>query len=176
MSTLRDVPSIAQLPLIFRTDVLPSDVDTVRRLVTSSGFFSDEEVSIAAELVQEALDRGAASGYDFVFAMSEGETVGYSCYGAIPGTESSFDLYWIAISQVHRGLGLGHVLLHRTEALIEEQGGTRMYIETSSRDQYQPTRAFYLRCGYREAAFLEDFYRSGDGKVIFVKELRKKPF
>jgi hypothetical protein len=47
-----------------------------------------------------------------------------------------------------------------------------VYVETSSRDQYEPTRRFYLKCGYRVDAVLEDFYAPGDGKVIFVKALR----
>jgi hypothetical protein len=34
-----------------------------------------------------------------------------------------------------------------------------------------PTHRFYERCGYRQAAFLEDFYAPGDGKVIFVRSL-----
>jgi hypothetical protein len=50
-------------------------------------------------------------------------------------------------------------------------GGRRIYIETSSRAQYEPTRGFYLKCGYRQETILEDFYAPGDGKVIYVKAL-----
>jgi hypothetical protein len=46
-----------------------------------------------------------------------------------------------------------------------------VYIETSNRPQYEPTRGFYLRCGYRIDAVLEDFYAAGDAKVIYVKAL-----
>ncbi|MDY6910698.1 MAG: hypothetical protein SWC40_12285, partial [Thermodesulfobacteriota bacterium] len=38
-----------------------------------------------------------------------------------------------------------------------------------SRSLYEPTRAFYHRCGYARAALLQDFYAPGDHKVIFVK-------
>jgi hypothetical protein len=44
-------------------------------------------------------------------------------------------------------------------------------VETSSRPLYEPTRRFYLACGYRLEAQLEDFYAPGDGKVIFLKVL-----
>jgi hypothetical protein len=47
-----------------------------------------------------------------------------------------------------------------------------MYVETSSRPQYGPTRTFYRRLGYRSAAELPDFYGPGDGQVIFAKQLR----
>ena len=46
-----------------------------------------------------------------------------------------------------------------------------MYLETSTRPQYVPTRAFYLRSGYEIAAELPEFYAPGDGKAIFLKVL-----
>ena len=50
-------------------------------------------------------------------------------------------------------------------------GDTRVYIETSSRDQYDPTRRFYVNSLYSQAALLEDFYAPGDAKVIYFKVL-----
>jgi hypothetical protein len=44
-------------------------------------------------------------------------------------------------------------------------------IETSTRPQYEPTRGFYLRCGYELAASIADFYAPGDGKAMYVKRL-----
>jgi hypothetical protein len=46
-----------------------------------------------------------------------------------------------------------------------------VYIETSNRPQYVPTRAFYERCGYECEAVLKEFYGPGDDKVIFAKAL-----
>ena len=57
------------------------------------------------------------------------------------------------------------------ETHIAARGGRRVYVETSSRAQYEPTRAFYLRCGYRVEATLADFYATGDSKVILIKVL-----
>jgi hypothetical protein len=54
---------------------------------------------------------------------------------------------------------------------IVREGRTRVYLETSTRAQYEPTRAFYLRCGYQIVAELPDFYAAGDGKAIFLKVL-----
>ncbi len=154
----------------WRETPLPGDAEKIKKLVRSSGFFSPEEVAIAAELVEERLTRGVQSGYFFLFA-DEGETlVGYSCYGPIPGTRSSYDLYWIAVDERYRGHGVGKRLLFRTEAIIRRMRGSRIYVETSSCDQYAPTRAFYEHTGYIQAAFLRDFYSPGDGKIIFVKE------
>jgi len=162
----------AGLSLMFREEVRPSDAGLVRDIVSSTGFFNAEEVDIAVELVDEALSRGASAGYFFVFADYEGGVAGYACYGPIPGTKSSFDLYWIAVRAELRGRGLGRMLMQRAESAVGEMGGTRVYIDTSSREQYAPTRGFYESCGYRKDAVLEDFYASGDSKVIYVKKLK----
>jgi D-alanine-D-alanine ligase len=147
------------------------DPEHVREIVESTGFFSPAETAVAVELVEERLQRGLESGYLFLFAERGDAMLGYSCYGPIAGTRSSFDLYWIAVHHDFRTQGLGSWLLRETETLIRDQGGTRIYVETSSREQYVPTRRFYERHGYFREALLKDFYAPGDGKVVYVKVL-----
>jgi ribosomal protein S18 acetylase RimI-like enzyme len=156
----------------FRDTVGDDDPARVGRLVEETGFFSDEERQIAIELVDERLAKGAASGYEFVFAERSGQLVGYTCHGRIAGTRSSHDLYWIAVHPRLQRRGLGRELIVRSERAIAAAGGTRIYVDTSSRAQYAPTRAFYERAGYTRAALIEDYYAPGDGLVIFQKVLR----
>jgi len=155
----------------FRRDVRKQDADHVRRIVKSSGYFFDHEIDVAVELVDEFLAKGDASGYRFIFAEKNGETLGYTCFGLTPCTVHSYDLYWIAVMESCRGSGLGKQLLLESEKDIHAAGGRRIYIETSSKEQYRSTQGFYLRCGYRQEAHLEDFYGPGDGKLIYVKVL-----
>jgi len=154
-----------------REEVCAADVERVRSIVASSGFFRPDEVAVAVELVDERLARGSASGYRFVFAEMEGETVGYACYGPIACTVHSYDIFWIAVQHDLRGQGLGKYLLQAVEARIARLGGRRIYIETSTLPQYEPTRHFYLACGYKTECILRDFYAPGDSKMIFVKVL-----
>ena len=157
--------------LLFREELSAADTGTVRDIVASTGFFNDEETAIAVELVEERLRRGDASGYHFVFAVEKGVEVGYACYGPIAGTEGRFDLYWIVVRNDRRGRGLGQTIMDAALERIRRMGGTRVYVETSSRGQYDPTRAFYATCGFAEAAVVEDFYAPGDSKVILVADL-----
>ncbi|MBN2352134.1 MAG: GNAT family N-acetyltransferase [Spirochaetales bacterium] len=153
----------------FRETVGAEDRVNVRRIVASSGFFSRPEIEVAVELVDDFIEKGPASGYHFIFAEREGKTIGYSCFGPIPCTTASFDLYWIAVEEGARHARLGSEILIRSEAAIKALGGTRVYVETSSRPQYEPTRRFYEGRGYRRETVLEDFYAPGDGKVMYVK-------
>lgn len=155
----------------YRENVNPVDTERVREIVHSTGFFSAEEVDIAVELVTERLIKGLESGYYFLFAEQKKQVLGYSCFGPISGTKASYDLYWIAVHNDCRGLGIGKRLIVETENAIQRMGGQRIYVETSSREQYQPTRAFYLVCDYFQEALLQDFYAPGDSKAIYVKAI-----
>ena len=153
----------------YRQEVRPADREAVRALVSTSDFFSTEEILIAVELVTERLLQGEKSGYFFLFSEREGQLAGYTCFGPVPATRHSYDLYWIAADNRLRRQGIGKDLLARSEELILKKGGRRIYIETSSRPQYAETLSFYRNCGYRITAFLEDFYAPADGKIILVK-------
>lgn len=158
----------------WRVTVQESDAAAVYALVRETGFFSESEEEIALELVEETLSMGKASGYEFVFADmpdKPGSLLGYTCYGPIPDTASSFDLYWIAVSPGQQRTGLGSELMRETERLALLQNAKRMFVDTSGREQYAPTRSFYERMGYWQEARLVDFYAPGDDKIIYAKTL-----
>jgi len=157
--------------ITYRQDVTASDRECVRCIVASTGYFSPAEVGIAVELVEERLAKGARSGYLFLFAETVRGVIGYTCFGPIAGTLSSFDIYWVAVHRDQQREGIGRKLLFVSESLIAEAEGRKIFVDTSSRPQYEPTRRFYERCGYRRAAVIEDFYGPGDGKIVYVKDL-----
>jgi ribosomal protein S18 acetylase RimI-like enzyme len=159
-------------PVAFRDAVRKSDIETVREIVEATEYFNASEVPVAVELVQENLAKGeAASGYSFIFADRDGRTVGYICYGLIPCTVSSYNLYWLAVLPDTQGEGIGKALMREAERRIREAGGTRIYIDTSYKAQYEDTRGFYEFLGYELDALLKDFYAPGDDKVIYRKVL-----
>lgn len=158
-----------ELDVRLREEVEQTDAVAVRDIVASTGFFYDHEIAVAVELVEERLAKGTASGYFFLFAESNGRVAGYSCYGPIACTAHSYDLFWIAVHGDFQGRGLGRLLLRASEERIAAAGGRRIYVETSGRDQYQPTRSFYEHCDYRREASLAEFYGPSDDKVIYVK-------
>jgi len=161
-------------PIVFRCEVQPDDRNQVRAIVASTGVFSPTEIEVAVELVDERLAKGSSSGYHFIFAECAGRTLGYACYGPIALTAASYDLYWIAVDKTCQGQKIGQLLLAKSEELIRAAGGGQIYIETSNRAHYAPTREFYLRCGYHQEALLKDFYAPGDDKVIYVKKVKSE--
>jgi ribosomal protein S18 acetylase RimI-like enzyme len=153
----------------YREQIKPSDLDAISRIVESSTFFSAEEIDLACELAQEKLSGGEACSYHFLFGEDEDFVWGYTCFGQIPATAGSYDLYWIAVDNHLRANGLGKQLLKKTEDIISASGGKHVYVETSSRYQYRTTHRFYEGCGYLKEALLKDFYAEGDSKIIYSK-------
>ncbi|MBP7653934.1 GNAT family N-acetyltransferase [Candidatus Dependentiae bacterium] len=156
--------------LNFRNSVKHTDISTITEILQSTEYFYDYEIEVAADLAKEYLKTGTKSGYNFLFAENnKGIVAGYVCYGPIACTVSSFDLYWIAVHKNFQKLGLGKILLVKTEELIKSAGGKQIYIETSNSLKYISTRSFYLKCGYIQEAVLKNFYGPGDDKVIYSK-------
>lgn len=154
-----------------RTIPKKEDIESVREIVDSTSFFRDDEVQVAVELVEERLEKGVESGYEFVFIEIEGKVAAYACFGLIPCSLISYDLYWIATGKDFQNRGLGRLILNEVEKSVLAKGGKTIYIETSSKPVYEPTRQFYLRTGYSLRVQFEDFYDINDDKQVYTKTL-----
>jgi ribosomal protein S18 acetylase RimI-like enzyme len=152
----------------------PRDRSQIEEMVVSSGKFNSAEIETALELVDEALQKGEASGYHFVVIKSgeeHSEIAGYACYGPTPLTDGAYDLYWIVVDPALQRKGFGRILLEYVEHDILKRGGRMIIIETSSQVAYSGTIRFYEDRGYQLAARIKNFYRIADDKLIFTKEV-----
>ena len=152
----------------------PRDRSRIEEMLVSSGKFTAIEIDVALELVDAALEEGDESGY-IVVMVEEGKanrkTYGYACYGPIPLTQGAYDLYWIVVDPAAQGKGLGGYLLKYVERDVLKLGGRLLLIDTSSQESYSGTIHFYESKGFQLAARIKNFYRIGDDKLIFSKEL-----
>ena len=154
----------------------------IREILDATSVFHDDEVAIALELFDETFAAGPArapydpgdgvANYEFVGSFSrEGQLVGYVCYGATPGTDRVYDLYWIATHPAFQGGGVGTALLDEVERRLRQREARLLVVETSARADYASTRRFYEARGYTAAATVMDFYAPGDHCVIYAKRL-----
>jgi GNAT superfamily N-acetyltransferase len=157
--------------LTFRSAPKESDIQAVRDIIVSTGFFYDHEVEIAVDLVRERLEVGESSGYYFVFGEDNGRTISYSCFGPNIMSKTCHDLYWIATHNDYRGKGVGKKLLAETEKQAKELGCVILIAETSGLPHYEPTRLFYEKTGFDLEARIKDFYTMGDDKLFYTKRI-----
>lgn len=147
----------------------PADRPALEALIRSVELFSEAEKDVAVEVLDGYL---ASPGRDYHALGAFGrerQLLGYACYGPTPCTVGTWDLYWIAVAGETRGRGVGTALMDEVERNVASHRARLLVIETSSRDDYAPTRAFYERRGYDAVARVPDFYAPGDDRVIFAR-------
>lgn len=155
----------------FRTALSADDPERVASLVRRCSVFNGRETEVARSLVEEALARGDAAGYEFLFSDSNDGIDAYTCFGPIPGTRERYELYWIAVDPAVQKRGLGRALLAATERAAASRGASRLFAETSGLPVYAPAHALYDHAGYRLVASIPDYHAEGDPLLIFGKRL-----
>ena len=159
-------------PRVHIRPLQPADRPAVAEIVSAVGNFKPMEIDCALELIDIYLHNQEQKDYRVVVAEdSHGKVRGYTCWGPVPLTAGTFDLYWIATHPDAHGLGFGRALMMFVEERAREEKGRLLVLETSSKESYGDTVRFYHRLGYEEASRIRDFYDVGDDKLTFVKRL-----
>jgi ribosomal protein S18 acetylase RimI-like enzyme len=147
------------------------DRSAVLELLSGTGAFAPHELNVAMELVDTALTKPDQQDYcPYVLEVGP-ELVAYVCFGKNPMTRATYDLYWIATRACQSRRGYGKAMFAFVENEIRARGGRLLVIETSSKEAYAGSRAFYLHVGCELAGRLPVFYDEGDDKLIYIKRL-----
>jgi ribosomal protein S18 acetylase RimI-like enzyme len=149
------------------------DIEAVLGVAVASSLFPADEVEALREVMEAVLDGRQGPDHQIaLWADAPGDPpAGVVYFGPDPMADRKWDLWMIAVNSDRQGQGIGGKLLRYTEARVRAASGRLLLIETSSLPKFEPTRAFYLRHGYREVARIPDFYADGDSKVIFAKRI-----
>ncbi len=141
-------------------------------LIVSVENFNQAEVECALELIDIYLNDPDQKDYYIAVAEDSASVVhAYACWGPVPLTQGTYDLYWIATHPNARGRGFGQALMDFVERNVLKLKGRLLVVETSAKDSYEGTITFYRRLGYEETSRIKDFYDVGDDRLIFVKWL-----
>ncbi len=152
--------------------MVQTDRADVASLIGSIENFNKAEVDCALELVDIYLNNKTQTDYRVVVAENSASGVhAYACWGPVPLTRGTYDLYWIATNPNSRDLGFGRALMQYVEATVKDERGRLLVVETSAKNSYSGTVEFYRRLGYEEASRINDFYDVGDDRLIFIKRL-----
>ncbi len=148
------------------------DKSGVMHILQNTPEFNALDLVVAEEVIDSYLEDAAGSGYQVLVAESESSPAGYVCYGFNNMTQSTWDVYWIAVARSHQGQGIGRELLSSAEKNIREAGGKLIIIETSSTPDYDRTNRFYQSRGYKLVCQIADFYGPGDDQIIYEKRFQ----
>lgn len=141
-------------------------------IVNSTSNFTDEEKSVAVELIDEALSKPEEDYYNVFVYENEGNILGYHCVGKRALTDGVYDMYWIVVDPKSQNKGIGKKLLNHVEEYVKERNGRWILAETSSKESYNATRNFYFRNNYTIVAEIKDFYTTKDDLIVFGKYIK----
>jgi GNAT superfamily N-acetyltransferase len=149
----------------------PADTDALLALTAGTGVFKPHELVALREVLDDYHEVNHTFGHTARTWDEAGTPVGFVYYAPTAMTDRTWELWWIVVDRSQQGRGLGGLLLDHVEQDVRRNAGRVLLIETSSLPHYLPTRRFYLKHGYVEAARIPDFYADGDDKVIFAKRM-----
>lgn len=147
--------------------LLSHDREPIVNILISTKFFSEEEVSIAKEILDIYIDDQNQKDY-LMYVSEENDLVtGYVCIGKTPATVGTFDLYWIAVDPSIQGKGVGTQLFNYIKNQIKELAGNLIIAETSSTEKYISTQKFYEAKGFQLFTRIKNYYKPNDDLMIY---------
>jgi ribosomal protein S18 acetylase RimI-like enzyme len=152
--------------------LLYNDRSQLVKIVQETENFSPEEKQVAIELIDEAINNPNHEYYNTFVYEEDGRIYGYHCTGKRALTDGVYDLYWIVVDRKTQNKGLGKKLLDHAESFVKDNNGRWILAETSSKDNYNATRNFYLRNKYSIVAEIRDFYKVNDNLIVFGKYIK----
>jgi ribosomal protein S18 acetylase RimI-like enzyme len=150
----------------------PEDAPAIHRIAQDAGVFSSQEVLCVGEMLDAFFDPSPTDDFVFLVARNGGRAVtGFICYGPTSFADRIWEVYWICVERRHQRNHVAQELMGRVYAEVCAKSARALYLETSDSTDYAPARAFYLRQGFECVAHLNDFYKQGEGKVIYRRTL-----
>jgi len=153
-------------------EVQERDREDIVDIIGRVDVLTDEERRCAIEIMDTCLGYPHQDDYRLLCAADEGDrAIGYICYGKASLTDAVYELYWIIVTPPWQGKGIGRLLMQYLEWVLRGAKARLLTVETSSQPSYERARSFYERVGFCEVARIKDFYKMGDDKIIYSKQI-----
>ena len=147
--------------------VSEADIPQLKHVIDSSELFPSEYLD---EMIDDYLNNEETQ--DMWFAYYEGKkplAVGYCVPEEL--TDGTYNLLAIGVAQKSQRQGIAREMMSYIEAQLRQLAGRILIVETSSDDSQIAARAFYKSINYDQVAVIQDFWKDGEHKIVFLKRL-----
>ena len=117
----------------------PADRSAIAELIVSVDHFNQAEVECALELIDIYLNNPHQTDYQIIVAEDLARLHAYACWGPVPLTRGTYDLYWIATHPGSRGRGYGRALIDLCRKQNSGDWRRLLVAETSAKQSYEGT-------------------------------------
>lgn len=154
---------------MIRTATL-ADTAAILSLAVASGLFPPDGTDELACILDDGLKPSATNEHHWI-VDDDGETVGVAYFARERMTSGTWNLQMIAVHPARQGQGHGIALVRHVEQVLASRGERLLLVETSGLPEFESTWAFYRKCGFQEESRIRDYYKPGDDKITYRKEL-----
>ena len=146
--------------------VIPEDLPFLKAVIEANDLFPSDMLD---DMISDYFDNQNSK--DFWLTYQDSQPVAIAYCAPEKMTEGTWNLLLIAVHPDYQGKGYGTSILDYIEQMLAERDERLLLVETSSLDDFERSRAFYIKCGYETEARIREFYQSGEYKIVFRKLL-----
>ena len=144
-----------------------ADVSALKKVLDSSALFPSEYLD---DMISDYFENPKSEAIWFTKDFN-GIPISLGYCAPEQMTGGTYNLYAIAVSKAHQGKGIGSAMMTYIENRLKTDKHRLLIVETSTDPALELTRSFYLKNKYTEEARIRDFWKEGEGKVIYWKKL-----
>lgn len=147
--------------------VTTADVDDLKLVLDSCELFPSDYLD---EMISDYFNNAETEDHWFTFLIDEKPVaIGYCIPEKL--TEGTYNLLAIGVSQNAQRKGVASAMMEYIEHQLKQNNGRLLLVETSSDDAQIAARKLYQKIGYKQVAVIDDFWKEGEDKIVFLKQL-----
>lgn len=147
--------------------VTTADVDDLKLVLDSCELFPSDYLD---EMISDYFNNAETEDHWFTFLIDEKPVaIGYCIPEKL--TEGTYNLLAIGVSQNAQRKGVASAMMEYIEHQLKQNNGRLLLVETSSDEAQIAARKLYQKIGYKQVAVIDDFWKEGEDKIIFLKQL-----
>lgn len=158
------------LYMIRKFDV-KKDKKSIEKIVkfskNTTNAFKPHEIAVLLDVLNGYIEEEYED-HEFIVSEENDTIDGFAYYALEDMTESTWYLWWIAVSKQRKGIGT-QLMKYMEFDLKNRKNCTQILIETGSADNSLSARNFYENHGYEKHAVVKGYYSENDDLVIFRK-------
>ena len=147
--------------------VTTTDVDELKLVLDSCELFPSDYLD---EMISDYFNNAETEDHWFTFLIDEKPVaIGYCIPEKL--TEGTYNLLAIGVSQNAQRKGVASAMMEYIEQQLKQNNGRLLLVETSSDEAQIAARKLYQKIGYKQVAVIDDFWKEGEDKIVFLKQL-----
>jgi len=150
---------------------LEADHPALLKLAVETGLFRPEEAGALGDILTACLAGEMGPDHRWRVAEDSGALTGAAYLAPETMADRVWNLLFIAVATKRQARGTGTALLDATEAIVRQNTGRLLLVETSALPKFEQARRFYAKNGFAEEARIRDYYTDGEDKVVFRKAM-----